>query len=56
MCGYAAVARMEGELTDIEALKDLKIELISQKEVRLGKRSACFNNCLMILTSIFMKN
>ena len=28
-----AVARMEGELSDIEALKDLKVELVSQKEV-----------------------
>ena len=33
VCGYATVARMEGELSDIEALKDLKVELISQKEV-----------------------
>ena len=32
-CGCFAVARMEGELNDIEALKDLKVELISQKEV-----------------------
>lgn len=33
VCGCGAVARMEGELSDIEALKDLKVELISQKEV-----------------------
>jgi hypothetical protein len=33
VCGCGAVARMEGELNDIEALKDLKVELISQKEV-----------------------
>ena len=30
-CGL--VARLEGELNDIDALKDLKQELISQKEV-----------------------
>ena len=29
----STVARLEGELNDIEALKELKIELISQKEV-----------------------
>lgn len=33
VCGCGAVARMEGELKDIEALKDLRVELISQKEV-----------------------
>ena len=33
VCVCDAVARMEGELSDIEALKDLKVELISQKEV-----------------------
>ena len=32
---FLSVARLEGELEDIEALKDLKVELVSQKEVGL---------------------
>lgn len=32
-CVVFLVAKLEGELTDIEALKDLKLELTSQKEV-----------------------
>ena len=47
VCVCGAVARMEGELNDIEALKDLKVELLSQKEV-----SCCYLSMKNMLNSL----
>ena len=34
-CLTLSVARLEGELNDVEALKDVRVELVTQKEVGL---------------------